>query len=147
MRLVSDLPAPSKRQTSTLVAWAEKSAKLTPFPSQLAPRGYGKPSMMVLSLRSGAFMPDRQRKATIVPTQVQPGHAILGTLHGPAGGTWLAAWRQTCTFHGRPAGPTRHSFIQGAIHDRSEGQDPGRRRQGSRPQVSRAHDRVREIEA
>src|SRR5688572_18536977 len=59
MRLVSVLPPASKRQTSTLVALAEKSAKLTPFPSQWAPRGYGEPSVTVLSLRSGAFMPYR----------------------------------------------------------------------------------------
>src|SRR5687767_15890196 len=59
MRLVSVLPSPSKRQTSTLVALAEKIAKLTPFPSQCAPRGYGEPSVTVLSLRSGAFMPYR----------------------------------------------------------------------------------------
>src|SRR5687768_12984197 len=59
MRLVSLFPPASKRQTSTLVALAEKSAKLTPFPSQWAPRGYGEPSVTVLSLRSGAFMPYR----------------------------------------------------------------------------------------
>jgi hypothetical protein len=31
----------SKRQRSTLVAWAEKMAKFTPRPVQVAPRGYG----------------------------------------------------------------------------------------------------------
>src|SRR6185436_20515776 len=31
--------------SSTLVACDEKSAKFTPFPSQVAPRGYGRPSL------------------------------------------------------------------------------------------------------
>jgi len=30
-------PAESKRQTSTLVAFAEKRVKFVPFPSQIAP--------------------------------------------------------------------------------------------------------------
>src|SRR4029078_4068451 len=33
----------SNRQSSTLVACAEKSAKFTPTPVQVAPRGYGSP--------------------------------------------------------------------------------------------------------
>src|SRR6185437_10973896 len=34
----------SNRQSSTLVAFAENSAKLTPSPSQVAPSGCGRPS-------------------------------------------------------------------------------------------------------
>jgi hypothetical protein len=29
-----------------LVAWAEKIAKFVPFPSQVAPRGWGRPSLI-----------------------------------------------------------------------------------------------------
>src|SRR4051812_4645997 len=44
MRSISVSPVMSNRQSSTLVAWAEKSAKLTPRPSQVAPSGFGRPS-------------------------------------------------------------------------------------------------------
>src|SRR5580765_546813 len=44
IRAASRLPCPrSKRQRSTPVAFSEKSAKLTPSPSHVAPRGYGAP--------------------------------------------------------------------------------------------------------
>src|SRR5687768_957567 len=43
MRSVSRLPFGSNRQSSTFSAWAEKRAKLTPPPSQVAPRGWGRP--------------------------------------------------------------------------------------------------------
>jgi hypothetical protein len=36
----------SKRQRSTEVAFSEKIAKLTPFPSQVAPSGYGYPNQI-----------------------------------------------------------------------------------------------------
>src|ERR1051326_6955236 len=44
MRSSSRLPSMSNRQSSTLPAWAEKSAKLTPTPSQVAPSGNECPS-------------------------------------------------------------------------------------------------------
>src|ERR1700739_814631 len=44
MRSISCPPVWSKRHTSTLVALAENSEKLTPLPSQLAPIGIGTPS-------------------------------------------------------------------------------------------------------
>ena len=44
----------SKRQSSTLVALAENSAKLTPLPSHDAPSGYGKPSLIWI-LSPGPF--------------------------------------------------------------------------------------------
>src|SRR5690606_24441235 len=44
MRSSSRLPWLSNRQSSTLVACAENSAKFTPSPSQVAPRGKGWPS-------------------------------------------------------------------------------------------------------
>jgi len=46
MRSVSRSPQLSNRQSSTFVAWAENSEKLVPRPSQLAPRGCGKPSLI-----------------------------------------------------------------------------------------------------
>lgn len=39
-------PLSSKRLTSTLVAWAENSAMITPSPVKLTPRGNGSPSRM-----------------------------------------------------------------------------------------------------
>src|SRR3974390_97029 len=44
MRSVSRRPSGSKRQSSTLLALAEKSAKLVPRPSQVAPSGKGVPA-------------------------------------------------------------------------------------------------------
>src|SRR3970040_1853404 len=52
MRVVS-FPCESKKQTSTLVAFAENSAKLTPFPSHVAPRGYGSPSFTAIGNHPG----------------------------------------------------------------------------------------------
>src|ERR1700691_2339312 len=46
MRAVSWAPVEWTRNSSTLVAWPEKRAKLVPLPSQLAPPGYGRPSSM-----------------------------------------------------------------------------------------------------
>src|ERR1041385_5129006 len=54
MRCVSVLPEASNRQTSTLAAREEKSAKFTPFPSQVAPRGYGRPSLTAIPRMLGA---------------------------------------------------------------------------------------------
>src|SRR5450755_833827 len=48
MRSTSRVPVESNRQSSTLVAWAEKSAKFVPRPSHLAPSGKGKPSQTVV---------------------------------------------------------------------------------------------------
>src|SRR4051812_24380341 len=45
MRSFSVAPDSSKMHTSTLVAFAENSEKLTPLPSQVAPRGCGRPSL------------------------------------------------------------------------------------------------------
>src|SRR3954464_5046608 len=45
MRSSSVLPSVSKMHSSTLVALHEKSEKLTPRPSQVAPRGLGSPSL------------------------------------------------------------------------------------------------------
>src|SRR3954468_4609906 len=45
MRFNSRSPAPSNRHTSTFVALAENTLKLTPLPSQVAPRGNGDPSV------------------------------------------------------------------------------------------------------
>jgi hypothetical protein len=42
----------SKRQRSTPVACAENRAKFTPAPSQVAPRGYGWPGPMCITLSS-----------------------------------------------------------------------------------------------
>jgi hypothetical protein len=39
------LPSLSNKQTSILVAWAEKTAKFAPVPSQVAPSGNGLPSL------------------------------------------------------------------------------------------------------
>src|SRR5512132_815491 len=44
MRSVSRLPSRSNRHSSTLVAFAEKSAKFVPRPSQVAPSGLGDPA-------------------------------------------------------------------------------------------------------
>src|ERR1039458_2783041 len=44
MRWSSVLPSSENKHNSTPVAWAEKSAKFTPWPSQYAPKGYGLPS-------------------------------------------------------------------------------------------------------
>src|SRR5262249_49769263 len=44
MRSSSVRPVSSNRQSSTLVALAENSEKLTPSPSHVAPRGLGEPS-------------------------------------------------------------------------------------------------------
>src|ERR1700730_18951816 len=46
MRSSSFCPASSKRHSSTLVAWAVNRAKLTPRPSQVAPKGNGLPSLI-----------------------------------------------------------------------------------------------------
>src|SRR5947209_5373286 len=51
------VPSMSKMQSSTFVALAEKSAKLTPIPSHVAPSGNGWPSRMRLLTRG----PDRIR--------------------------------------------------------------------------------------
>src|SRR5690606_36951905 len=45
MRSISVLPCSSNRHSSTRVACAENTAKLTPRPSQVAPRGKGVPSV------------------------------------------------------------------------------------------------------
>src|ERR1700733_1755103 len=55
MRSSSVRPESSNRQSSTLVAFAENSAKLTPKPSQVAPRGLGEPSL-IRDLRMAAGM-------------------------------------------------------------------------------------------
>src|SRR5215813_2070115 len=44
MRSSSRLPWLSKRQSSTLLAFCENSAKLVPRPSQVAPKGWGAPA-------------------------------------------------------------------------------------------------------
>src|SRR5713226_5435770 len=45
IRAISRLPfGPSNKHSSTLVAFCEKSEKLTPVPSHVAPSGYGCPS-------------------------------------------------------------------------------------------------------
>src|SRR6202161_438769 len=49
MRAVSLPSASSNRQTSTFVALAENSAKLTPSPSQCAPRSRGEPSLITIA--------------------------------------------------------------------------------------------------
>jgi len=49
-RSVSRRPSGSKKQSSTVVACAENSAKLTPFPSQLAPSGNGDSSVILYML-------------------------------------------------------------------------------------------------
>src|SRR3954453_6383020 len=46
MRAVSRAPLLSNRQTSTFVACAENRTKLVPLPSQVAPRGSGRPSLI-----------------------------------------------------------------------------------------------------
>src|SRR5262245_48906235 len=43
MRSVSRLPSLSNKHNSTFVAFAEKSAKFVPRPSQVAPSGCGEP--------------------------------------------------------------------------------------------------------
>src|SRR5258708_39943088 len=52
--------AESNRQSSTLVACSEKRAKLTPAPSQVAPKGYGRPGQM----RRGVT-PNEERSARV----------------------------------------------------------------------------------
>src|SRR5665213_2389919 len=49
MRLSSRSPVSSNRQTSTLVALVENSAKLVPLPSQWEPSGCGRPSSIDLT--------------------------------------------------------------------------------------------------
>src|ERR1700730_16187012 len=49
MRSSSFSPLSSKRHNSTFVACAENKAKLTPSPSQVAPKGNGEPSAMRIS--------------------------------------------------------------------------------------------------
>src|ERR1700740_1637741 len=44
MRSLSRRPSRSNRQSSTLVAFAEKSAKFVPRPSHVAPSGCGEPA-------------------------------------------------------------------------------------------------------
>src|SRR5260370_1323178 len=62
MRSTSRRPVASKRQSSTLVACAEKSAKLTPSPSQVAPSGCGRPSR--IRVLDSAMQPARVYRAT-----------------------------------------------------------------------------------
>src|ERR1700682_3200795 len=88
MRAVSVLPVESNRHTSTLVAWAENRAKLTPFPSQFAPLGSGRASLMAASFICGAFMFSRQREASVVPSDVTP---MDVPPYGPFGLLLLAA--------------------------------------------------------
>src|SRR6478752_8834347 len=45
-------PASSMRHSSTAVAYSEKSEKLTPRPSHVAPSGYGLPGFSITSLLS-----------------------------------------------------------------------------------------------
>src|SRR6202020_1336494 len=42
-------PSVWKKQTSTFVALAEKTAKFAPFSTAVAPRGYGLPSLISMS--------------------------------------------------------------------------------------------------
>src|SRR5258707_8581318 len=56
-RSISRRPRGSNRQSSTRSACLEKSAKLTPAPSQVAPSGYARPRQTVLGAtrdRAGA---------------------------------------------------------------------------------------------
>src|SRR5215510_10529813 len=60
MRSSSRLPSMSNRHSSTLLAWAENSAKLTPTPSQVAPSGNEWPSrtragVLIRNGRTGGF--------------------------------------------------------------------------------------------
>src|SRR5438093_10360767 len=50
---------PSNRHNSTRVACAEKSAKLTPTPVQVAPRGYGSPGHTLTHGRGSQSVPLR----------------------------------------------------------------------------------------
>src|SRR6185437_1306804 len=56
IRSSSVCPLLSNRHSSTLVAWAENSEKLTPIPSQVAPRGSGDPSLRRETLSAGGMM-------------------------------------------------------------------------------------------
>src|SRR6201991_1575486 len=58
MRSSSRSPLSSNRHSSTLVACAENSAKLTPLLSQVAPSGNGEPSEMRRSYGMGTLMDD-----------------------------------------------------------------------------------------
>src|SRR5262249_42952773 len=52
-RAISRLPSgPSNKHSSTLVEFCEKSEKLTPLPSQVAPSGYGCPSHTSITFSS-----------------------------------------------------------------------------------------------
>jgi len=57
---------PPKRQRSTPVACSENSAKFVPFPSQLAPSGYGAPGKIldlvfgIVDRYAAAFDRDRE---------------------------------------------------------------------------------------
>src|SRR5437868_6974000 len=87
MRLLSR-PWESNRQSSTRVAWPEKSAKLTPLPSQLAPRGYGEPSRTSAgSFRSGAFMGPRAETVVVVSRHLAT-WKIQNARREPAGWSW-----------------------------------------------------------
>ena len=64
MRSISCSPSLSNKHSSTFVAFAENSAKLTPSPFQVAPSGNGSPSRRrdlrvtgVFGKSVGAFMP------------------------------------------------------------------------------------------
>src|SRR5881394_1519031 len=95
-RSISRRPRGSKRHSSTRSACFEKSAKLTPPPSHVAPSGYARPRQTVLGatmdragastggvrLRRNAFRRLHQVAAVRAPTAVLlPLHRVVGHAH------------------------------------------------------------------
>ncbi|CAI8897495.1 hypothetical protein EMIT0P228_20460 [Pseudomonas brassicacearum] len=89
MRSSSTSPASSKMHSSTLVALAENSAKLTPRPSQVAPSGKGSPSRIreASITGGGVFFFGRVIVAPAKDRQIQR----CGSLG--VGGSTLHLWR------------------------------------------------------
>src|SRR5579872_5595099 len=83
-RSISLIPLSSKMQTSTFFAYAEKTAKFVPFPSHVAPRGYGSPSRirsrriagapllpLVVSVLAGA------KRVFLILVLISPGERVV----------------------------------------------------------------------
>src|SRR5205807_7727267 len=70
-------------QTSTLVAFAENSEKFVPFPSQVAPRGWGEPSRILDFMFSAKVVPSANiLKCTLAATS-KPNCKLTKARHNP----------------------------------------------------------------
>src|SRR5260370_37984816 len=68
-------PMLSNKQRSMPVACSEKIAKLTPFPTQVAPRGYGFPGQVFTIVINATFLIDRSRNAQSAKSESSRGLA------------------------------------------------------------------------